>query len=101
MTYRLPKAVQVGPFIYSIERSPDVDSNGNVGEADHILKKVRFGERCSPRQLPITLLHELIHVVAENAGMEMEHRDVRALSSGLAQALMDLGLLPEEMELGD
>ena len=100
MTYKLPKKVRVGPFVYKFEQNRLADSEHRWAETSHLMRVIRFGELCKGRELPISLIHELVHAVESGYGLDLDEKTVCAVSHGLAQALMDMGLLPEEMELG-
>lgn len=99
--HRLPKTVRMGPFIYSIIWSREINNNRAWGEHDPNRRQIRFSRECTPRQVSITLIHELLHVAEGVIGEDLDERIIAGLSHSLAQALMDLGLLPEEMEVGD
>jgi hypothetical protein len=99
MTYRLPAGVQVGPYFYRFRRTRIADSNKRWAETDHLMREIRFGELATANQLPLTLMHELVHAVESAYGMEFNEDDVTRIANGLSQALTSLGLLPEEMEL--
>ena len=98
--YKLPKRVRVGPYVYTFEQNRIPDANHRWAETNHIMKTIRFGELCNPTEMPSTLIHELIHTVEAAYAVDLEEAQVSALANGLTQALTDLGLLPEEMELG-
>lgn len=96
---KLPSKVQVGPHTYQIEVRAEVDSGNRWGETDKVLRRIRFGLQCHPRQLPITLIHELIHACEEAYQVDLKEKEVTALANGLAQALMSLKILPKELDI--
>jgi len=100
MTYKLPKKVRVGPYSYTFEQNKIADSDRRWAETSHLMRTIRFGELCDPTQIPSTLIHELIHAVESAYVVDLKEKQVSALANGLTQALTDMGLLPEEMELG-
>ncbi len=101
MVYKLPKTVQVGPFMYKLIRNRETDQAQAWGKTNHVKREMQFGEWCVGRELAATLIHELLHAVESAYGVEVGEDKIKGVSHGLAQALMDLGLLPEEMEVGD
>jgi len=96
---KLPSKVQVGPHTYLIEQKIEVDSENRWGETDKVLRRISFGVQCHSRQIPITLIHELIHACEEAYQIDLKETEVQALANGLAQALISLKLLPEELEI--
>ena len=101
MVYKLPKTVRVGPYIYRFEQNLLPDADHHFAEHSPMLRVIRFGMLCQAREIPISLLHELFHAVNHAVAADLDEDQVTRLSNGLAQALMDLRILPEEMELGD
>ena len=53
----------------------------------------------SGAKLPSTLIHELIHAVADVYGVEIDESSTTALANGLAQALISLKVLPEDLDI--
>ena len=98
--YKLPKAVRVGPYVYTFEQNRIPDSGQRWAETSHMLRTIRFGEFCGSTEMPSSLVHELVHAVESAYAVDLEEKQVSALANGLTQALTDMGLLPEEMELG-
>ena len=97
--YKLPTGVHVGPYFYRFKRSRMADNNKRWAETDHLMREIRFGELAIGTQLPLSLMHELVHAVESAYGMELNEDDVIRIANGLSQALGSLGLLPEEMVL--
>ena len=98
--FKLPKTVRVGPYVYTFEQNRIPDADRRWAETSHMARTIRFGELCNPAEMPSTLIHELIHAVEAAYAVDLKEEQVLALANGLTQALTDLGLLPEEMELG-
>lgn len=95
----LPGTVQVGPFLYILRREAGVDSDSNWGECDNRLRLLDFAQQTGPRQLPATLIHELIHAVESVYGVKLEEEQVVRLTHGLTQALQSTGFWPKELKL--
>lgn len=99
--YRLPKTVRVGPYRYRLRFDTAVDGASRLAETDYINREIRFGTLCNERERPSSLIHELLHAVSSAYCVELKEQQLAALANGLAQALIDIRLLPEEMELDD
>ena len=99
MTYRLPIIAQVGPLKFRIVRNREADGDHQWGEVNYAAGTINIAELCGPNRLAETLMHELIHAVADGYNVKIEHDDVGRLAMGLTQALQSLGLVPEEMIL--
>ena len=95
----LPATVEVGPHTYRLMRTEEADSDKQWGFTSCQRRIIGFGLLCNPREMPTTLMHELIHAVGDAYGVRLEEGQVEALSNGLVQALTSLGLLPRELEL--
>jgi len=96
---KLPPTVQIGPHTYKIEKRIRVDGQGRWAETDKVRHRISFGLQCHPRQVPITLIHELIHACEEAYQVDLKETEVIALANGLAQALISLKILPKELEV--
>lgn len=96
---KLPPSVRIGPYVYRLKRDSSVDGAHRWAETDFINHELRFGRACDEKELPISLIHELVHAAASAYAVDLEENQVQALGSGIAQALLSLGLLPEELEL--
>ncbi len=95
----LPGSVKIGPFVYRILRSKDVDMARRWGETDHCRREIRLGELTLGREMGVTFLHELIHAVAQCYEINLKETQTSQLGHGLADALMGLGLWPEVIVL--
>ena len=92
----LPTTLQVGPHKYSLKRDRTCDSEQAWGKTDARLRIILFGYDCDGEQLPITLVHELVHVAALAYRVELTEDQVGALANGIAQGLQSMGILPEQ-----
>jgi hypothetical protein len=90
----LPKCVRIGLFDYTIETLSKIDGDvlSRYGDTNHDLKRLRVCEGYSDVQRALTLLHEILHAVWNEAGLEnddKEGRIVRAIALGLMQVFRD------------
>ena len=97
MAHRLPASVEVGPYTYRFQRTEEADSDGGWALISYIRHLIGFGLLCNERQMPNSLMHELVHASASAYGVELDEQQVKALANGLTQALTSLKLLPKTM----
>ena len=96
---QLPEGVNLGPFRYTFKQSVRVDGADAWGHTNFVKREITFGEECDAKQMPLTLMHELVHVVEKCYEIPLKEADVTRFANGLTQALQQLGFLPEELEL--
>lgn len=97
MAHKLSGSVEIGPYTYRFLRTEEADSDGGWALTSYQRRIIGFGLLCNERQMPNSLIHELVHAAAKAYGVELEEGQVVALANGLAQALTNLGLLPKTM----
>ena len=97
--YILPKNVEVGPYKYRLLRTEEADSDTRWAFTSYLRRVIGFGLLCNERELPGSLIHELVHTAADAYGVKLEEKEVGALANGITQALTSLGLLPDTMHL--
>ncbi len=95
--YELPVSVEVGPYTYRFVRTEEADSDHRWGFTSFQRRTIGFGVLCNEREMPSTLVHEMVHAVADAYGVELSEGQVLALANGLTQALTGLELLPRMM----
>lgn len=74
-----PKKVQVGPYSYEVDISPEAgarakveDQNAHtVGNVQHSAQRINIDSEQGPDQLADTLLHEVLHAVWSAAGVHV------------------------------
>jgi hypothetical protein len=92
---KLPKEIRCGPYRYAVTPDRlDVDGDGRYAETDNVSREIRLGKMCDPERKPITLLHEIIHVVEYTMGLDFKEAEVRRLAVGLCDALQNMGVWP-------
>jgi hypothetical protein len=93
---RIPNKIQIGPYIYSVELADDLHdrSTGQSlwGRIDSTEQKITLHANGTPERMGETLLHELIHGCADQAGIELEESIVTGLSISLYDTLVRNGL---------
>lgn len=93
----LPSTVNIGPHTYRLVRTEEADANQQWAFTSFTRRLIGFGFLCNEREMPSSLMHELVHATASAYGVELEHKGVEALANGLTQALQSLGLLPDTL----
>ena len=101
MVHKLPESVEVGPYTYRFLRTEEADSDGGWALISYLRRIIGFGLLCNERQMPNSLIHELVHAAASAYGVELNEDQAKALANGLTQALTSLELLPKTMCLKD
>ena len=84
-----PESILVIGKTFAVEDVDKVDDEDSSGEQrrDQQLIKVKAGQH--PETLRETLLHELIHAIEEQLGLDMKERQVHSLAIGLFQVLRE------------
>jgi hypothetical protein len=72
------------------------DDSTYLGQMVHLKGLLLLNANACPQQQEETFLHEVIHGIEKSYGLELEERDVTALSSGIYQVLKDNKLLRED-----
>lgn len=90
------KFIWMGPLLYTIEEVPNLVGTGSNGNLAQFYGQVDFGEQVikleqnvSPERQYITLWHELVHVILEQAGQDIPETAVEALGYGIAQVIKE------------
>lgn len=97
MVHKLPESVEIGPYTYRFLRTGEADGDRRWGFTSYMRRVIGFGLLCNEREVPSTLMHELVHTAASAYGVELSEEQVGALANGLTQALTNLGLLSKTM----
>ena len=101
MVHKLPESVEIGPYTYRFLRTEEADGDHRWAFTSYMRRTIGFGLLCNEREMPTSLVHELVHAAADAYGVELNEEQVKALAHGLTQALTSLELLPKTMCLKD
>lgn len=96
-----PTKIQVGPYAYDVDISPEAGARAKVGEqnahtvgnCDHSNQRINIDSEQGPDQLADTVLHEVLHAVWSTTGLHLgpaakhEELAVGALSTLLLDTL--------------
>lgn len=86
---KMPSTIVIGPHHYRVDlvHKPR-DSGGDLwGSIDLSEQVLRLDDDLSAENLPVVLLHEILHGVSYMVGLEMDERTVGTLS----RVLVDVG----------
>lgn len=75
--------IEVLGYTYRIEKKPAHEIDGNWGRTSTVEQVVQIADHLTGDQLPSTLLHEVIHAVSDNLGIELNEHQIRLLEAGL------------------
>jgi len=78
MTYRLPASVEVGPHTYRFIRTEEADSDKRWAFTSYQRRIIGFGLLCNEREVPVSLMHELVHTAASAYGVELNEEQTGA-----------------------
>lgn len=91
MKNETPTHIRIGGFDYQIEEV-DKLNNGRAdlnGEINYSKLTIRVDKDHAPQFRQAVLWHEVIHGIADQAGIELEESVVTALGYGIIQVLRD------------
>lgn len=75
---------------YTVEQDPDLMVTEEEAGHIHVFKQlIKVAPNQHPEQLREVVLHEVIHALEGELGIELEERDVQALSAGMFAVLKD------------
>lgn len=91
---KLPKSIRVDGIDYTIEQKPDLNDGANVlyGEVSYSEAKISINTKIDEQLKGLTLWHELVHIILNNADMHEERENeklVNAISTGVFQIIQD------------
>jgi len=96
---KIPSKIKVSGVWYKIEIAKDTSDDMNEAQNRG---RVLFGkgiikilDSYFPESKNRTLLHEIIHILDDDLGLDLEEKTIRRLASGLYQVLKDNNLLKE------
>jgi hypothetical protein len=91
----IPKSIKIGGVNYEIQYIPDLNNGvevlyGNINFEQSVIK-LSSTIACSQQAQCITLLHEILHGIAEHAKLKIENEEhiVNVLSNGIFQVVQD------------
>ncbi len=94
---RLPEKLQVGPVLYSVLPAvPDLldeDNRSLRGSCNYDAATISIGTACKPARVADTFMHEVLHAVADAAGVTLSEETIGAFAPTLLDTLQRNGLL--------
>lgn len=91
---KIPKKVRIMGRDFAVKREPVVLMGSALcfGTVEHGTGTIRLNDSEQDEQhMCVTLWHEILHAVVQNAGLEMKNEEevVRAISTGVYQIIAD------------
>lgn len=88
--------IRIGPFTYEVEESPDLHDGADrlYGEVDHEGLVITLHGGSALARKRVSMLHEIIHAIANAHGVTIEEQAVVVLAGELLQVLTDNLWLP-------
>ena len=89
---KCPSSIKINHLDYSIKLCSNVvDKDGDkyLGSIDHTTKEIKLNQNMPKEELPMTLLHEVIHAIDRQAGHTLQEAEVLMLSYGIHGVLKD------------
>ena len=82
--------VKIGGLTYDVELSNDLQGRqGNWGEIEYKSTTIRLDDRLNKQVMNQTLIHEIMHGMFSEAGIEQDEHKVDVLGKVLYQVLLD------------
>lgn len=83
--------VTIGSLDYEVTEITDLRDEGRKlhGEIEYGQQAIRLEEGNKPQFKRVTLLHEIVHGIFENAGQPQNEQTVDAVAYGIDQVLRD------------
>lgn len=90
---KIPESIRIAGAEYEVETVKDLNDGQRVlaGQIDYTACKIRLGETLEGDARHLTLWHEIVHGIVNNAQLELEdeERVVEAMARGIFQILSD------------
>ena len=84
--------LKVGPWVYTVKIVDDLkddDDRPCHGAVDHETLEIQLEKGMKGQRLLMTLLHEILHILDDQRGLELEEKGVCALEDGLTSVVLD------------
>jgi hypothetical protein len=83
--------LKIGPFTFGVEYGKPTDTEGNEvdGKLWHSKSRIVIDKELEAQPKKQTLLHEIIHEIAIQAGQEMTEGQVDSIAFGVYQVIRD------------
>ncbi len=93
----IPDRIQIGPIWYTIEVVPELTGTGSDGESVWLegtvrtyRQRIKIEERTGRGVKPIIVIHEAVHAILAQAGIDEHHENVvSALGFGIVSLIQD------------
>lgn len=94
MDIRVPRRLQIGGHIYSIEYNDEIERTNHFwGTHDHRALKIEIYPNIRSTVKASTLIHEVLHAISTVYSQDqMEEDKVQSLAEGILQVMGELGI---------
>ena len=95
----IPKKINIGGIIYDVEFVKKADDELNkfnlYGNIDFVDCKIKIADGINNQMKEVTLIHEVLHGIAQNYSMDFKEDEIERLSNGIYQVLKENNLLKD------
>jgi surfactin synthase thioesterase subunit len=79
-------------YIYEIDRTQTEDTLASMGRCMGKMLKIEIAKELNSQQAQSTILHEFIEAINFHLNLQLEHRTIAALETGIYQVLTSNGV---------
>ena len=83
------QSLKIGAFPFSVSLNADIRKDGNIGWLDHQHSAIHIADDMDEHVTLQTLLHEVIHEIAIQAGQKITEGQIDYLAYGWIQVMRD------------
>lgn len=85
---KIPKKIKIGGFVWQVEESEKVTTEGGVfGSCHHAKQRIFLDPNETEQKKEHTLLHETMHAIWWQSGLRERYKDTKNLEEEVIQAL--------------
>ena len=92
-TMTMPNNIKIGPRVFKVSLVENLlDADGSQKLNGHILYDkalIRIDSGLAPVSQRLTMIHEIVHGIADYLDVEMSEKEVSTMANGITAMLMD------------
>ncbi len=85
---QIPNQIAIGCHKYNVYFSKVIDIDGHDGTTNYILQQIWLAPALPESLRCVTILHEILHIVARTYIIKLNDADIDALAEGISQFLI-------------